>query len=220
MVDFFKKNRVEEGAIKYFEQTESSSLKRNLRLEFMCRIRFTLHKIYEARNVLVNSYYVLKNGVTNIHRYAYGVRLCETGFDPEIKPVSVALAPTDKKDAKKGGKKEDEAPPPVTAPPIDLSKEKRTREQAETRQHRTALNGFWHVKMLFEIGRLLFWQNNFRESIRVFEMLIDTCKKHEEEYFQLLSLGFVARAKLRLGTFHPEEFETVLSRLEAAHFAD
>jgi hypothetical protein len=71
----------------------------------MCRIRFSLHKIYESRNILVNSYFVLKNGLSNIHRYAFGARLCETGSDPEIKPVSIAPASTDKKADKKGGKK-------------------------------------------------------------------------------------------------------------------
>lgn len=69
--------------------------------------------MYEAKNVLVNSYFTLKNGLTNIYRYSIGARLCETGFDPEIKAVIPAAAPTGKKDDKKGGKKEEEAPQAV-----------------------------------------------------------------------------------------------------------
>lgn len=43
-----------------------------------------------------------------MQRYAYGARLCEIGYDPEIKPVVVQpVAPTGKKDDKKGGKKEE-----------------------------------------------------------------------------------------------------------------
>ena len=119
-----KKNGIEESAIKYYEKEQSSALKRNYRLEFMCRIRFSLHKIYESRNILVNSYFILKNGLSNIHRYAYAARGCETGFDPEIKAVSIAPAPTGKKDDKKNAKKEEEAPQAVAAPVIDAEKEK------------------------------------------------------------------------------------------------
>ena len=88
----------------------------------MCRIRFSIHKIYQARNVLVNSYFVLKNGLSNIHRYAFGARLCETGTDPEIKTIVVALAPTDKKSDKKGGKKEEEVSQGIVAPPVDVER--------------------------------------------------------------------------------------------------
>lgn len=44
-----------------------------------------------------NSYYVLKNGLSNIHRYSYGARQVETGTDPEI-TVSQPSQPTGKKD--------------------------------------------------------------------------------------------------------------------------
>ena len=72
----------------------------------MARIRFTIHRLYDAKNILVNSYYTLKNGLTNLHRYAIGDRLCETGFDPEIKAVAAQAPPAGKKDDKKGAKKE------------------------------------------------------------------------------------------------------------------
>jgi hypothetical protein len=43
-----------------------------------------------------------------MQRYAYGARLCETGYEPEIKPVAVQpVATTGKKDDKKGVKKEE-----------------------------------------------------------------------------------------------------------------
>ena len=58
--------------------------------------------------------------------------------------------------------------------------------------------------MLFEIGKILFKQNNFKEAIKVFEALIENGKKYEEDYFHILSHGFLARAKLRLGIFKPE----------------
>ena len=60
------------------------------------------------------------------------------------------------------------------------------------------------MKLLFEIGKLLFRQNNFKESIKVFESIVEAGKKFDEDYFVLLSFGFMARAKLRLGTFKPE----------------
>lgn len=71
----------------------------------MCRIRFSLHKISESRNMYTNSYFILKNGLSNVHRYAIGARACETGYDPEIKIVNIAQPPTGKKDDKKGAKK-------------------------------------------------------------------------------------------------------------------
>jgi len=89
----------------------------------MCRIRFSLHKISESRNLYTNSYFILKNGLNNIHRYAFGARLCETGVDPEIKAPS--LAPpvnAGKKDDKKGGKKEEEVSQALVAPPVDALK--------------------------------------------------------------------------------------------------
>ncbi len=86
-----------------------------------------MHKLYEAKNILVNSYFTLKNGLTNIHRYSIGARLCETGFDPEIKPVAPAAAPTGKKDDKKGGKKEEEVAQVMAPPPVDAAKEKALR---------------------------------------------------------------------------------------------
>ena len=45
MVDYLKKNGVEEGMIPVYEKEESSALKRSFRLELMCRIRFTLHRM-------------------------------------------------------------------------------------------------------------------------------------------------------------------------------
>ena len=62
-----------------------------------------------------NSYFILKNGLTNMHRYSIGDRLCENGVDPEVKAVA-APAAADKKDNKKGGKKEEEAPQVAAAP--------------------------------------------------------------------------------------------------------
>jgi hypothetical protein len=70
-----------------------------------------------------NSYFILKNGLANVHRYTIGARFCETGYDPEIKTVSIVQAPTGKKDDKKGGKKEEE-PQQIVSPPIDQKKEK------------------------------------------------------------------------------------------------
>jgi len=67
-------------------------------------MRLTLHRISQARNLSSNSYFILKNGLTNIHRYSIGLRSCETGVDSEIK--AVAAPPPVKKDDKKGGKKE------------------------------------------------------------------------------------------------------------------
>lgn len=71
-----------------------------------------------------NSYFILKNGLSNIHRYTIGARICETGYDPEIKVVNIAQPPPGKKDDKKGGKKEEEAPQSIVAPPIDQKREK------------------------------------------------------------------------------------------------
>ena len=71
-----------------------------------------------------NSYFILKNGLSNVHRYAIGARACETGYDPEIKAVSVAPPAAGKKEDKKGGKKEEEVSQQVVAPPIDAKKEK------------------------------------------------------------------------------------------------
>jgi hypothetical protein len=48
----------------------------------MARIRLSIHEIYVARRLTSNSFYVLKNGLTNIHRISYGSRKVETGFDP------------------------------------------------------------------------------------------------------------------------------------------
>jgi hypothetical protein len=48
----------------------------------MARIRFSIHEIYVARRLTSNSFHVLKNGLTNIHRISYGSRKVETGFDP------------------------------------------------------------------------------------------------------------------------------------------
>jgi hypothetical protein len=71
----------------------------------MVRIRYSIHEIYVSRRLTSNSFHVLKNGLTNIHRISYGSRKVETGYDPEIgapQPPPV----TGKKDDKKGGKKE------------------------------------------------------------------------------------------------------------------
>lgn len=52
-----------------------------------------------------NSYFILKNGLSNVHRYTIGARACETGYDPEIKAIVIAPPAAGKKDDKKGGKK-------------------------------------------------------------------------------------------------------------------
>lgn len=96
-----------------------------------------------------NSYFILKNGLSNVHRYTIGARACETGYDPEIKIVNVAPPPAGKKDDKKGAKKEEEASQQVVAPPIDAKKEKELKEKNEAKPTRTALNSYWHLKMLF-----------------------------------------------------------------------
>ena len=63
-----------------------------------------------------------------MHRYAIGARLCQTGYDPEIKVNPLANVPVGgKKDDKKAGKKEEEAPQVSQAQPIDIQKEKELR---------------------------------------------------------------------------------------------
>lgn len=211
MVDFLKKNGTEDSLIKVYERETSTALKRANRLEIMCRIRLSLHRLSEARNLYTNSYFILKNGLANIQRYSIGARLCETGYDPEIKAVVAAPAPTGKKDDKKGGKKEEEAPAALIVPPVDLEKEKELRAKAESKTTRSSLNSFCLIKMLYEIGKILFKQNNFREATKLFETIIEYSHKYEEEYFRLLSRGYICRARLRLGSFQPQEFQEIIA---------
>lgn len=89
---------------KYLSE-KSTALKKIYRLEFMARIRFSIHESYSYRKLHTNSFHVLKNGLANIHRLSYGARKVETGYDPEIGVVQVQQAQQGKKDDKKGSKK-------------------------------------------------------------------------------------------------------------------
>ena len=55
----------------------------------------------------------------------------------------------------------------------------RLKEKNEAKPTRTALNSYWHLKMLFEIAKITFKQNNFREAIRFFENISEYSKKYE-----------------------------------------
>jgi len=70
----------------------------------MARIRFSIHETYLSRRLAINSFHVMKNGLTNLHRISYGSRKVESGYDAEIGVVPVQPV-AGKKDDKKGGKK-------------------------------------------------------------------------------------------------------------------
>ena len=56
--------------------------------------------------MLINSFYIIKNGLTNFNRYSYGARRVEQGYDPEIQISAENISNQGKKDDKKGGKKQ------------------------------------------------------------------------------------------------------------------
>ena len=58
--------------------------KKTIRVELMARIRLSIHQSYLSRRLYSNSYHVLKNGLENLKRYAYGARKVESGQDAEI----------------------------------------------------------------------------------------------------------------------------------------
>lgn len=93
-------------------------------------------------------------------------------------------------------------------------------ESVEAKPQRKSMSSYWHIKLIFEIGRLLYRQNNFKECTKIFEIAMSTCKKYQEEYFLLHSQSYIARAKLRLGYFEPQEFKAVISGLEAIKCQD
>ena len=70
----------------------------------IARIRFSLYETYDSRKLSRNSFFVIKNCLTNLHRYSYGSRNVETGTDPEISPPQPPQPATGKKDDKKGKK--------------------------------------------------------------------------------------------------------------------
>ena len=40
------------------------------------------------------------------------------------------------------------------------------------------MSAYWHIKYLFEVGRVLYRQNNFAEAIKLFEAVVDYCAKY------------------------------------------
>ena len=40
----------------------------------MARIRYSIYRTHFSRRLYSNCFYVLKNGITNMHRYSYGAR--------------------------------------------------------------------------------------------------------------------------------------------------
>lgn len=64
---------------------------------------------------------------------------------------------------------------------------------------RNTPNAFWHIKLTFELGCLLYRQNNFIVSLKIFEEMLKNCQKYGEVYYQLFGLSYVERCKIRLG---------------------
>ena len=48
----------------------------------MARIRYSIYSSHASRRLYSNSYFVLKNGIDNLSRYAYEARKVELGQDP------------------------------------------------------------------------------------------------------------------------------------------
>lgn len=71
----------------------------------MARIRYSIYQTYQNRRLSTNAFYVLKNGLTNLHRISYGVRKVQTGYDAEIGNAPTVQPVAGKKDDKKGAKK-------------------------------------------------------------------------------------------------------------------
>ena len=62
------------------------------------------------------------------------------------------------------------------------------------------------MKMIFELGKLMYRQNRFKTSIQVFTDLIEQGAKYEDHYFTIFSQGYILRSKLRLGSFDEKAF--------------
>lgn len=91
---------------------------------------------------------------------------------------------------------------------------------AEARKHRTAICAFWHLKLEFELGRLLYRQNRLKEAITIFTQLRLEAEIFQERYLFLMSEGYILRCRLKLGLYNPEQFETLINNLETVHFTD
>lgn len=124
----------------------------------------------------------------------------------------VQAQPTGKKDDKKAGKKEEEPEPPKEQ--VNWQVEKEAQTIAEEQASRISINIFWHVKISFEIGKLMYQQNRFKTSKLILGKLIEECKEFNEHYYSIFAQGFILRCELRLGKFEPIKF---IELIQLAH---
>ena len=99
-------------------------------------------------------------------------RRAETGYDAEIGvQVEAGGQGAGKKDDKKGGKKEAEVVKPPVKEEIDQGEEERLKKESLGKPKRSGPTAFWHIKLTFELGYLLYRQNNFVIAHKIFEEL-------------------------------------------------
>jgi hypothetical protein len=63
----------------------------------------------------------------------------------------------------------------------------------------TGPNAFWHLKLTYELGCLLYRQNNFTSASKIFSELSKNAAAYNESYYKIFGEAFIERCKLRLG---------------------
>jgi alpha-N-acetylglucosamine transferase len=80
LVTYLKSQGIDEPAQQAYLNEDSSNDRRPDRLALMMRIRNSINRANQAKNMWARSYYVVKYALYNLYRYSNDARLVETGY--------------------------------------------------------------------------------------------------------------------------------------------
>lgn len=105
LVAYLKSQGIDEPNQAVYLNEDSNNDRRADRLALMARIRNSISRVNQARNMWTRSFYVVKYALFNLYRYSNDARQVETGFEKENDDSGAKQAPVGgKKDDKKGKK--------------------------------------------------------------------------------------------------------------------
>ena len=89
MADYLKSQGISKPLIQKYEEEKSTVAQKLFQIEMMARIRYGIYSSFASRRLHSECYTVLREGIENIGRYAFGERRVEEGQgyegDPEKK---------------------------------------------------------------------------------------------------------------------------------------
>jgi len=83
LVAYLKSQGVDEQNQATYVNEDSANDRRPERLAMMARIRNSINRANQARNMWTRSFFVVKYALFNLYRYSNDARLVETGYERE-----------------------------------------------------------------------------------------------------------------------------------------